>query len=40
MKVVDVVRKLIGPIDPIGESNADDRRFDNLNELVTFRMLG
>lgn len=35
MKVVDVVRKLIGPIEPVGESNEDDRRLNNLNELVT-----
>lgn len=32
--VYEVVTKLIGPIDPIGETNADDDRFDNLKELA------
>jgi hypothetical protein len=26
----DVVVKLVGPIDPVGETNADGRRFENL----------
>lgn len=30
MTVYDVVMKLIGPIEPIGESREDERRFDNL----------
>lgn len=34
MEVVDVVRKLIGPIDPVGESNEDDRRYENLKNLA------
>ena len=38
----EIVQKLIGPIHPIGESNADNARFENLktlcdlvNDLVT-----
>jgi len=30
MDVHEVVKKLIGKIEPIGETNEDDRRFDNL----------
>ena len=30
MELIDVVRKLTGPIDPIGETNADEERFENL----------
>lgn len=31
--IYDVTKKLIGPINPIGESNEDDRRFENLQSL-------
>ena len=37
----EIVQKLIGPINPVGETNADNKRFENLkivcdlvNELV------
>lgn len=30
MTVYDIVRKLIGPIDPAGQSHTDDKRFENL----------
>lgn len=33
MKIEDVVMKLIGPVDPVGESNADERRLENLKSL-------
>lgn len=33
VEIKDVVLKLIGPVDPVGESNADDRSFENLKEL-------
>lgn len=33
IELVDIVRRLIGPIDAIGESNADDIRFQNLHEV-------
>jgi uncharacterized protein YaaR (DUF327 family) len=42
MEIHEIVEKLIGPINPVGETNADDKRFENLkklcavvNELVT-----
>jgi len=31
----DVVRKLIGGIEPAGESSGDERRFENLKNLTT-----
>ncbi len=33
MELKDVVMKLIGPVNPIGESNTDDSRFENLKTL-------
>jgi len=33
MEIKDVVMKLIGPVEPVGESHTDDRRFNNLKEL-------
>jgi hypothetical protein len=40
--IKEVVVKLVGPVYPIGETNTDDKRFDNLvvlcdltNELIT-----
>lgn len=33
MDVYEVVRKLIGPIDPVGETREDERRFENLKKM-------
>lgn len=30
MELVDVVRKLVGPIDPVGETHTDAERFKNI----------
>lgn len=30
MELIDMVRKLIGPIDPVGETHTDGERFENL----------
>lgn len=30
----DVVKKLIGKVEPIGESNQDSQRYENLLELI------
>jgi hypothetical protein len=42
MENIDIVKKLIGNISPIGETNTDNERFDNLkamcelaNDLIT-----
>lgn len=32
MDYTKIITKLIGPIDPVGETNADDERFENLKE--------
>jgi len=32
MEIYDIVKKLIGEIDPVGETNTDDDRFENLKE--------
>ena len=34
MEVYDVVKKLIGPIEPVGESHTDEKRFENLKALT------
>lgn len=34
MKIYDVVIKLIGPINPIGKSTEDDRRYENLKVMT------
>jgi len=34
MELYEVVKKLVGEIDPIGETNEDDRRFENLKEMT------
>jgi hypothetical protein len=34
MKIYEVVVKLIGPIMPIGETNTDDERLENLKEMT------
>jgi hypothetical protein len=33
MEMVDIVLKLIGPVKPIGETNTDEARFLNLENL-------
>lgn len=33
MEIKDVVLRLIGPVDPVGETNADNARFENLKAL-------
>lgn len=37
-----IVTRLVGPIDPVGESHTDDKRFDNLKTLTDLidRLLG
>ncbi len=35
MEIHEIVEKLIGPINPVGETNADDKRFENLKTLCT-----
>lgn len=34
MELIDIVRKLVGPIDPVGETNTDEARFENLKEMT------
>ncbi len=34
MDIYQVVKKLIGPISPVGETNADDKRFENLKTMT------
>ena len=34
MKLIDVVRKLVGPIDPVGDQAIDDKRFKNLKVMT------
>ena len=34
MTIHDIVKKLVGPIDPIAESNSDDQRFENLKKMT------
>ena len=34
MNIYDIVQKLIGPTIPVGETNTDDARFENLKELT------
>lgn len=33
MEIHDVVKKLIGKIEPIGETQEDERRFNNLKDM-------
>ena len=33
MTYTDIVKKLIGPVSPVGETNQDELRFENLKEL-------
>jgi hypothetical protein len=30
MEIYDVVKKLLGEIEPVGETNTDEKRFENL----------
>jgi len=30
----EIVKKLVGPIDPVGETNEDNRRFENLKTMT------
>lgn len=32
MNLLQIVHKLIGPIDPVGDSNIDRKRFENLKK--------
>lgn len=34
MELFDIVLKLTGPIDPVGETHTDDTRFENLKQLL------
>ena len=34
MKIYDVVKKLVGEIEPIGETNTDNERFENLKNMT------
>lgn len=34
MELHEAVEKLVGPISPVGETNADDQRFENLREMT------
>jgi len=34
MEIYDVVTKLIGVVEPVGETNEDDRRYENLQTLI------
>ena len=41
MEIYDVIGKLVGPIDPVGESNTDARRLNNLKVQsdLTYRLV-
>ena len=34
MELVDIVRRIVGPVRPIGEANSDEERFENLKQLT------
>lgn len=34
MEIYDVIKKLVGPIEPVGETRADDDRFENLKIII------
>jgi len=38
MEIIDVVRKLVGPVNPIGVSAIDQERFKNLEVLTSRRI--
>lgn len=33
MNHTEILKKLIGPVSPVGETNEDDRRFENLQAM-------
>lgn len=35
MELIDVVGKLVGPIDPVGDAAIDPKRFENLEAMCT-----
>jgi len=35
MELIDVIHKLLGPIEPVGETHTDERRFQNLETTIT-----
>jgi len=35
MTVYEIVKKLVGEIRPVGETNEDNRRYANLDEMIT-----
>lgn len=35
MDIYDVVMKLIGPVEPIGETRTDEKRLENLKQLTS-----
>ena len=42
MEIYDVVKKLVGPIDPVGETNTDNKRFENLKTMtdLMYKLVG
>ena len=42
MDIYEVVEKLVGPINPVGETHTDNVRYENLKELIelTDRLVG
>ena len=34
MEIIDIVKKLIGPIEPVGASHIDPKRQDNLKKMI------
>jgi len=34
MELIDVVRRLVGPIDPVGDQGIDNKRFENLKVMT------
>lgn len=34
MELHDVVMRLVGPVNPVGETNTDNERFENLKKLT------
>lgn len=34
MELYDIVMKLVGPVDPVGETRADEQRLENLKKLT------
>ena len=34
MELIDVVRRLVGPIDPVGDQGIDNKRFENLKAMT------